>query len=220
MWFFGRIQDWIYDLWSHGYFVPKETKNLKTDFSGVTAHFQPGMINVICIKLKLWAKVTTFSKFRVHWRKKIAVETYLDCSPWFTQMAGICIFTRLPLAKRRVFFWMQESGFQFFQKNAPWKYRFVKDLSSSSPEKAHLHCRHKIVSWPWKRLGFRILSENHPFTELQLKTFLSDSAQIFRPISLQFDVQNGVSVFQFIDLSWFYTILCLASQSKALFSIW
>ena len=58
--FFGRIQDWIYDLRSQLYFVPKETKNPKTDFSGVIAHSQPVCMNVICIKLKFYETFTTF----------------------------------------------------------------------------------------------------------------------------------------------------------------
>ena len=68
--FFGRIQDWIYDLRSQGF--PKETKNPRTDFFGVTAHFQPGCMNEICFKLKFCEKFTTFYKFRVHRRRLIS----------------------------------------------------------------------------------------------------------------------------------------------------
>ena len=47
-----------------------------------------------------------------------------------------------------------------------------------------------------------LLPKNPPFAELhvRLKQFLSNSAQLFRTISLQFDVQNGVSVFQFFHV--------------------
>ena len=34
--FFGRIQDWIFNLKSQGYFTPKETKNPKIDYFDMT----------------------------------------------------------------------------------------------------------------------------------------------------------------------------------------
>ena len=64
-------------------------------------------------------------------------------------------------------------------------YRFVNVFMSiqycKSAEKAHLQF-----------LGFRILSKGRPFTKVQLEKFLSDSAQEFRSVLIEFDEQNGV----------------------------
>ena len=59
---FERIRYRIYDLRSHGYFGPKET-NPKTDFSGLTAHFQRVSINALYIKLNFFEKFTTLYNF-------------------------------------------------------------------------------------------------------------------------------------------------------------
>ena len=75
--FFGSIRDWIYDLRSHEFFVAKETKNPKTEFSGVTAHFQPVCMNEICITLKFCETFTIFVKFRVHAKNLTKPAVYL-----------------------------------------------------------------------------------------------------------------------------------------------
>ena len=45
--FFGKIQNWIIDLRSHGYFAPKETKNPKMDFCHDNA------VNTFCTEHKI-----------------------------------------------------------------------------------------------------------------------------------------------------------------------
>ena len=45
--FFGKIQNWIIDLRSHGYFAPKETKNPKMDF------WHDNAVNTFCTEHKI-----------------------------------------------------------------------------------------------------------------------------------------------------------------------
>ena len=69
--FFGKIQNWIIDLRSHGYFAPKETKNPKMDFchdNGVntfcTGHknFRTNLLSVECILAKFISAYKIFHK--------------------------------------------------------------------------------------------------------------------------------------------------------------
>ena len=69
--FFGKIQNWIIDLRSHGYFAPKETKNPKMDFchdNGVntfcTEHknFRTNLLSVECILAKFISAYKIFHK--------------------------------------------------------------------------------------------------------------------------------------------------------------
>ena len=93
--FFGRIQDWIYDLRSHRLFVPtKETKNPKTASL-------PHQCNLY--QIKVLRNIYDFLYISGTSKEKIALKTHLDCSPRFTQIAGKCTFIRLPLVKRSSF---------------------------------------------------------------------------------------------------------------------
>ena len=79
--------------------------------------------------------------------------------------------------------------------------RFKSIQFCKSPEKVHLQLSRKSRELTVKTLldvfsALEILPEIHHFTGLRLKKFFLHSAQMFTFILPQFNVQNGVSVFQ------------------------